>query len=168
MTHTALLLIVLIVVIMFVVKCARVVPEKSAYVVERLGRFNRVMYTGFNMVTPFIEQVRYRRSLEPETMPLKPAEPTTADGQKVTITCTITLMVTDVKASCYNVANYKLSAAKEAQQLLTEAIMITPAASLAAEQSQIEVNLQNLLNKTTLLWGVETTGFDITDTKLAE
>lgn len=52
MTHTALLLIVIIVVIMFVVKCARVVPENAAYVVEKLGRFDRVLYTGFHIIIP--------------------------------------------------------------------------------------------------------------------
>lgn len=101
-------------------------------------------------------------------MKLKPVELTASDDQKVIITGAVTLKVTDVKSSCYNVANYKLSAAKDAEKLLAEAVMITPAEKLPAEKSQMEVNLQNLLNKITLAWGVETVGFNITDIKLAE
>ena len=70
MTGTALLLILIVIIIMIVFKSGVFVPENSAYVIERLGRFNKVVGTGFHVATPFIERVAYRRTLLPEPLKL--------------------------------------------------------------------------------------------------
>lgn len=167
MYGTALLLIVIVVVIMLLLKSARVVPENSAFVVERLGNFNRILNPGFHILTPFIERVAYRRTLKPEGIKLMPLKFKAADGRDMTITMTATLMVTDVGASCYKVDNYKMRASEAAGNILQDIAETFPPENLLAEKAQLEVNLQNLLDKTTRLFGVETTGFEITDIKFA-
>jgi len=59
-------------VVVFVIEGVRVVPQQSAWVVERLGKFNEVLEPGLNIIIPFIDRVAYRHSLK--EVPLDVAE----------------------------------------------------------------------------------------------
>src|SRR5262245_62674917 len=53
-----------IVVFIIIMRTAVVVPQQSAYVVERLGRFHSILEAGFHILTPFVDSIRYRHSLK--------------------------------------------------------------------------------------------------------
>lgn len=163
MTGTALLLIAIIVIIMLLLKCALVVPENSAFVVERLGRFSRILNPGFNTIIPFVEKVVCRRTLKPELLKLKPLKLKTADGRGLAVSAAATFKVADVKASCYNVDNYKFRASEALESALKDIAATFSAESLVLRKAQIEVNVQNLLDKITTAWGIETVNFEITN-----
>ena len=58
------LLILTFLVLIIVAKTAVVVPQQSAYVVERLGRFHGILNAGFHVLLPFVDVIRYRHSLK--------------------------------------------------------------------------------------------------------
>ena len=61
---TLLSLLVLLIVVVALVKTAQIVPQRSAYVVERLGRFQSVLDAGFHLLIPFIDKVAYKHTLK--------------------------------------------------------------------------------------------------------
>ena len=67
------------VVIFVIAKTAVVVPQQNGYVVERLGRFSRILSAGFHILIPFIEKIAYRHTLKEHAVDI--AEPRrTRDG----------------------------------------------------------------------------------------
>ena len=58
------LLILTFLVLVIIAKTAVVVPQQSAYVVERLGRFHGILNAGFHVLLPFVDVIRYRHSLK--------------------------------------------------------------------------------------------------------
>src|SRR5438046_1435951 len=67
LTHSATVTIAVFLLAMIVVLVAegvRIVPQQSAWVVERLGKFDRVLVPGFNLIVPFIDRIAYRHSLK--------------------------------------------------------------------------------------------------------
>ena len=55
---------IVIVCLIVVAKTAIVVPQQSAFVVERLGRYNNTLDAGFHILVPFVDVIRYRHSLK--------------------------------------------------------------------------------------------------------
>lgn len=61
---TVVLIVIVILALMIVVKAIAIVPQQHAWVVERLGKFDRVLSPGAGFVIPFIERVSYKHSLK--------------------------------------------------------------------------------------------------------
>ena len=59
-----LFIIIAFIVIILVARTATVVPQQSAFVVERLGRYSRTLQAGFHILTPFVDRIAYRHSLK--------------------------------------------------------------------------------------------------------
>jgi regulator of protease activity HflC (stomatin/prohibitin superfamily) len=57
-------LILLVVALIFIFKSIKVVPQQTAYVVERLGRYHGTLAPGLNVVVPFIDRLAYRHELK--------------------------------------------------------------------------------------------------------
>ena len=58
------LILLAVLVIIILIKTAVVVPNQSAFVVERLGKFSKVLYAGFHILVPFVDVISYKRSLK--------------------------------------------------------------------------------------------------------
>ena len=72
-------------VIVVLLKSAVVVPNQSAYVVERLGKFHKVLYAGFHLLVPFVDVVAYRRSLKEQVLDVPKQTCITRDNVTVDI-----------------------------------------------------------------------------------
>ena len=59
----AFIIVLLVLLAVTVVKCAYVVPQQSAYVIERLGRYSRVAYAGLNFKIPYVDRIATRTGL---------------------------------------------------------------------------------------------------------
>ena len=61
-----------IVVVIAFFKTIRIVPQKSAYIVERLGQYSRTLDAGFYILIPFLDKIAYKRSLKEEALTGRP------------------------------------------------------------------------------------------------
>src|ERR1700723_1923793 len=107
-TIVAIVLLVLIVGLaaITVIRSVRIVPQASAGIVERFGRYHRTLHAGLNLVTPFIDRLRPLIDLREQVVSFPPQPVITKDNLVVGIDTVIYFQVTDPKSATYEIANY--------------------------------------------------------------
>jgi len=151
-------LIVVLVVAAFVIavlsRSVRIVPQASARVVERLGRYHRTLNPGLALVVPFIDRLRPLIDLREQVVSFPPQPVITEDNLVVNIDSVIYFQVTDAKAASYEIANYI-----QAIEQLTVTPLRNVIGGMALEKtltSRDEINseLRGVLDEATGKWGI--------------
>lgn len=105
-----------------IAKTAIIVPQRSAYVIERLGKYAKTLEAGFHILVPLLDRVAYRHSLKEETIDVAEQTCITKDNIEVTIDGVLYLQVVDAKDASYGIENYRYAATQLAQTTLRSAI----------------------------------------------
>src|SRR5207237_2500961 len=100
------LIILVVLVFLALIKTIQVIPQASAAIVERFGRYTRTLNAGLNIVVPFIDSIRNRIDLREQVVPFPPQPVITQDNLVVNIDSVIYFQVTDAKAASYEIQNY--------------------------------------------------------------
>src|ERR671919_1179351 len=100
------LLVVAVFVLFVVYKTAVVVPQQSAFVVERLGRYHATLNAGFHVLVPFVDVVRYRHSLKEEAIDIPAQVCITRDNVQVGVDGVLYLKVLNPERASYGISNY--------------------------------------------------------------
>lgn len=151
-----------IVIILFL-KTARVVPQKSEFVVERLGRYYKTLGAGFHILIPFLDRVAYKRSLKEEVMDIPSQICITRDNVSVEVDGVIYLMVVDSKLSSYGIENYKVGASQLAQTSLRSAIGKIDLDKTFEERESINQQVVEAVDEAAQNWGVKVLRYEIKD-----
>ncbi|NAZ84179.1 SPFH/Band 7/PHB domain protein [Kineococcus sp. R8] len=151
-------LIVLLLVVLFVVtviaRTIRIVPQATAVIVERLGRYSRTLDAGLHFLVPFIDKVRANVDLREQVVSFPPQTVITSDNLVVSIDTVIYYQPTDPKSATYEIANYI-----QAIEQLTVTTLRNVVGSLDLEQTltsrdQINGQLRGVLDEATGRWGI--------------
>jgi regulator of protease activity HflC (stomatin/prohibitin superfamily) len=94
-TETIVFLGLLFVVIVVLLKTAVVVPQKSAYIVERLGKYANTLGAGFHILVPFVDHIAYKHTLKEEARDVPPQSCITKDNVAITVDGILYLQVID-------------------------------------------------------------------------
>ena len=153
--------IVVLFVIIVLVRAIRIIPQASAGVVERLGRYHKTLGAGLNLVVPFVDRVRPLIDLREQVVSFPPQPVITADNLVVSIDSVIYFQVTDAKAATYEIANYI-----QAIEQLTVTTLRNVAGGMDLERtltSREEINLQlrGVLDEATGKWGIRVNRVEI-------
>ena len=103
---TVLLVVFIALVVLVISRSIRIVPQATAGIVERFGRYHRTLNAGLNMVTPFVDRLRPLIDLREQVVSFPPQPVITRDNLVVSIDTVIYFQVTDARAATYEVANY--------------------------------------------------------------
>ena len=113
------LTIVLIGVIVFALvvffKTIRIVPQKKAFIVERLGKYSTTLEAGFHILIPFLDKVAYRHTLKEQAVDVPPQACITKDNIAVEVDGILYMQVVDPKKASYGIDNYRFAATQLAQ-----------------------------------------------------
>src|SRR3954447_3330589 len=134
------LLVVAFLVLIVLSRTIRIVPQARAGVVERLGRFSRVLEPGLAVVVPFIDRVRPLIDLREQVVSFPPQPVITEDNLTVNIDSVIYYQVTDARAATYEISNWI-----QAIEQLTVTTLRNVIGGLTLEQtltSRDEINTQ--------------------------
>ena len=119
---TILSLIILAIVVIAVAKTAQIVPQRSAYVVERLGRFHSVLDAGFHLMIPFVDKVAYKHTLKEVAIDVPQQACVTKDNIQIHVDGVIYMQVIDAKLASYGIDDYRFAAIQLAQTTLRSVI----------------------------------------------
>src|SRR6187455_2254153 len=123
MTGGVIFLIILAFFLLFVVlKTAIVVPQQSAYVVERLGRYAGTLNAGFHILVPFFDVVRYKHSLKETAIDIPEQICITRDNVQVGVDGVLYLKVLDPHRASYGISDYQFAIIQLAQTTLRSEI----------------------------------------------
>ena len=103
-------------------KSARVVPQKSAYIIERLGKYHATFEAGFHFLVPFIDRVSYKHSLKEMVVDVPAQECITKDNIQVEVDGILYMQVVDPIKASYGVNNYIFAASQLAQTTMRSEI----------------------------------------------
>lgn len=160
-------LIALLVIIAFVVfvliKTAIVVPQRSEFIVERLGRYSRTLGAGFHILIPFFDKVAYRRNLKEEPIDISAQTCITADNVTLEVDGILYLQVVDSKRSAYGIDNYHFAASQLAQTSLRSAIGKIELDKTFEARETLNGQVVDALDEAAGNWGVKVLRYEIKD-----
>jgi regulator of protease activity HflC (stomatin/prohibitin superfamily) len=152
------LYIVLLLVVIFVVvtlsRAVRIVPQATALIVERLGRYSRTLEAGLHFLIPFMDRIRAKVGLREQVVSFPPQPVIPSDNLVVSIDTVIYFQPTDPKAATYEIFNYI-----QGIEQLTVTTLRNVIGSLDLEQTltsrdQINGQLRGVLDEATGRWGI--------------
>ncbi len=144
----------LILVIVFLVKTVRIVPQAFAGVVERFGKYHATLPAGLNMVVPFIDNVRYMIDLRENVVSFPPQPVITEDNLTVSIDTVIYFQVNDPVAATYEIANYIQAIEQLTMTTLRNIIGGMTLEHALTSRDQINTGLRGELDGATGKWGI--------------
>jgi len=144
-----------------VVKTAVVVPQQSAYVVERLGRFHMVLDAGFHILVPFIDAIRYRHTLKEQALDIPEQVCITGDNVQVAVDGLLYLKVLDPQRASYGIADYYYAISQLAQTALRSEVGKISLDRTFEERGHINAQVVTELDKASAPWGVKVLRYEI-------
>jgi regulator of protease activity HflC (stomatin/prohibitin superfamily) len=142
-------------------KTAIVVPQQSAYIVQRLGRYSKTLQAGFHILIPGVEKVAYRHSLKEAAIDIAEQICITKDNVQVGIDGVLYLQVLDPARASYGIADYHFAISQLAQTTLRSEIGKIDLDRTFEERATINANVVTELDKATEPWGVKVLRYEI-------
>ena len=152
-----------VLVIIVLIKTAVVVPNQSAYVVERLGKFHKVLYAGFHLLLPFVDVTAYKRSLKEQVLDVPKQTCITRDNVSVDIDGVLYLQVITPEKSAYGISDYEWGAIQLAQTSLRSVIGKLELDKTFEERTRINQEVVEALDVATAPWGVKVLRYELRD-----
>ena len=149
------------VVVFVLAKTAVVVPQQSAYVIERLGKYSRTLSAGFHILVPFLERVAYRHSLKTRTSDIDEQICITNDHVQVGVDGVLYLQILDASRASYGIGDYMFAISQLAQTTLRSEIGKIDLDRTFEERGAINANVVNELDKASDPWGVKVLRYEI-------
>jgi regulator of protease activity HflC (stomatin/prohibitin superfamily) len=155
------LIILAILVLIVIAKTAVVVPQQSAYVVERLGRFHAVLQAGFHILLPFVDNIRYRHSLKEVAIDIPAQVCITRDNVQVGVDGILYMKVLNPERASYGIADYHFAITQLAQTNLRSEIGKIVLDKTFEERMNINAAVVTELDKASDPWGVKVLRYEI-------
>lgn len=163
---TLITFIFVILVIVTLAKTAQIVPQRSAYVVERLGKYRKTLEAGFHILIPFVDRVAYKHTLKEEAIDVPSQACVTRDNIQVVVNGVIYLQVIDPKQASYGITDYRYAAMQLAQTTLRSVIGRIDLDKTFEERDAINHQVVDALDIAAQPWGVKVLRYEIADIEL--
>lgn len=148
-------------ILLIVLMGVRIVPQQSAFVVERLGRFNGVLTPGLNVIIPFIDKIAYRHTLKEVAVDIPEQVCVTKDNVQVAVDGVVFLQVIDPKLASYGIANYHFAVSQLAQTTMRSEIGKIVLDKCFEERSNINAAVVAAIDEAAAGWGVKVLRYEI-------
>ena len=148
-------------VVVFVVEGVRVVPQQSAWVVERLGRFHAVLEPGLNIIVPFFDRVAYRHSLKEVPLDVPEQVCITKDNTQLSVDGILYYQVTDPRLASYGTSDYITAITQLAQITLRSEIGKMELDKTFESRDEINKQIVSVLDEAGRSWGVKVLRYEL-------
>jgi regulator of protease activity HflC (stomatin/prohibitin superfamily) len=153
------LLALLVVIVIW--KTAVVVPQQSAFVVERLGRYHATLNAGFHILFPFVDVIRYRHSLKEVAIDIPAQICITRDNVQVGVDGVLYLKVLNAERASYGITDYIFAITQLAQTTLRSEVGKIDLDRTFEERTTINIAVVGELDKASEPWGVKVLRYEI-------
>jgi regulator of protease activity HflC (stomatin/prohibitin superfamily) len=147
--------------IVFVIEGVRVVPQQNAWVVERLGKFHRILEPGLNIIVPFVDRIAYRHSLKEVPLDVPEQVCITKDNTQLAVDGIIYYQVTDPRLASYGTSDYVLAITQLAQTTLRSEVGKMELDKTFESRDEINHQVVNVLDEAGRTWGVKVMRYEI-------
>ena len=156
-------LVLAVIAIIFIVRTFKIVPQQNAWVVERLGKFDRTLTPGLKFVIPFVERVAYKHSLKEVPLDVPSQVCITRDNTQLQVDGILYFQVTDPMRASYGSSNYIVAISQLAQTTLRSVIGKMELDKTFEERDMINASVVNVIDEAAMNWGVKVLRYEIKD-----
>ena len=142
-------------------KTIRIVPQKTAFIVERLGKYKGSLEAGFHVLTPFIDKVAYKHSLKEQAVDVPSQTCITKDNIAVEVDGILYMQVVDPKNASYGINNYMFAATQLAQTTMRSVIGKLELDKTFEERDAMNSSIVDAVDKASDPWGVKVTRYEV-------
>ena len=144
-----------------IAKTAVIVPQKTAYIVERLGKYRCTLEAGFHILVPFFDRVAYRHTLKEQAIDVPPQECITKDNIAVSVDGILYMQVMDPAKASYGIGNYLFATTQLAQTTMRSEMGKLDLDRSFEERTTINAAIVSAVDKASDPWGIKVTRYEI-------
>ncbi len=141
----------------------RIVPQNSAFVVERLGKFSSTLEAGFHLLVPFLDRVAYRHSLKEFALDVPAQQAITKDNVPLGIDGVLYLRIMDPKSASYGVENLRFAITQLAQTTMRAEIGKISLDETFESREHINATVTQAIDEASEAWGTKVLRYEIKD-----
>lgn len=145
----------------FFVSMIKIVPQRQAYIVERLGKYRVTLKAGFHLIIPFVDKVAYKHTLKEQAIDVDSQQCITQDNIAVEVDGILYLQVMDAQRASYGIDNYKFASTQIAQTTMRSVIGKMQLDKTFEERDTINVAIVEAVDKASDPWGVKVTRYEV-------
>lgn len=162
MNQGTIILIGLIIVLIFLfISTIKIVPQRSAFVVERLGKYRDTLLAGFHIIIPFVDRIGYKHTLKEQVIDVSAQICITQDNISVEVDGVLYLQVMDAKKASYGIDNYPFASIQLAQTTMRSIIGKMQLDKTFEERDHINSTIVEAVDKASDPWGIKVTRYEI-------
>jgi regulator of protease activity HflC (stomatin/prohibitin superfamily) len=139
----------------------KIVPQRTAIIVERLGKYRATFTAGFQILIPFIDKVRYRHTLKEQAIDVAPQICITRDNIAVEVDGILYLQVLDPQRASYGIDNYRFASIQIAQTTMRSVIGKLELDRTFEERESINATIVEAVDKASDPWGVKVSRYEV-------
>ncbi len=156
-------LVLIVIAIIFAMQAFKVIPQQSAWIIERFGKFHKVLNPGLNFIIPFIDRVAYKHSLKEIPLDTPSQICITSDNTQLSVDGVIYFQVTDPQKASYGTSNYLIAITQLAQTTLRSVIGKMVMDQTFKERNLINTQVVSAVDEAAVNWGVKVLRYEIKD-----
>lgn len=141
----------------------RFVPQQTAWIVERMGKFNRILQPGMAILIPFLDKITYVQSLKESAIEIPSQNAITADNVSLELDGILYIKVMDAFKASYGVEDFKFAISQLAQTTMRSEIGSMTLDAVLKERQTLNVNINKVINEAANDWGVKCLRYEIRD-----
>lgn len=150
-----------VVAIIILLKSIKVVPQQSAYIIQRLGKFHRTLNAGVTLVIPFIDKVAYKHTLKEQSLDIPEQICITKDNVQVAVDGLVFIQVIDPKMASYGINNYYFAITQLAQTTMRSEIGKITLDKTFEERTAINGMIIGAIDEAAQSWGVKILRYEV-------
>ncbi|MEO6838700.1 MAG: stomatin-like protein [Ginsengibacter sp.] len=157
--------VILIVIILFLLiaflSTFKVVPQRSVYIIERLGKFNRALEAGFHILIPFVDKVAYKQNLKEQALDVASQICITKDNIAVEVDGVIYLQVIDPQKASYGIDNYRFAVIQISQTTMRSVIGKMELDKTFEEREAVNATIVEAVDRASGPWGIKVSRYEV-------
>ncbi|MFH1090229.1 MAG: stomatin-like protein [Pseudomonadota bacterium] len=161
MATTVILIILIIFALIVFFKTIKIVPQRQAFIVQRLGKYSGTLEAGFHVLTPFIDKVAYKHTLKEQAVDVASQMCITGDNISVEVDGILYLQVVDAAKASYGISDYLFAAMQLAQTTMRSVIGKLELDRTFVERESMNSAIVDAVDRASEPWGVKVTRYEV-------
>ncbi|KAF5275253.1 hypothetical protein FQA39_LY06913 [Lamprigera yunnana] len=142
------------------------VPQQEAWIVERMGKFHRILEPGLNILIPVLDRVKYVQSLKEIAIDVPKQSAITSDNVTLNIDGVLYLRIVNAYLASYGVEDPEFAITQLAQTTMRSELGKISLDKVFRERENLNVSIVAAINKASEAWGITCLRYEIRDIKL--
>ena len=158
---TIILIVLVIFLLIAFLSTFKVVPQRSVFIVERLGKFSRSLEAGFHILIPFIDKIAYKQNLKEQALDVASQICITKDNIAVEVDGVLYLQVIDPQKASYGIDNYRFAVIQISQTTMRSVMGKMELDKTFEERETVNASIVEAVDKASGPWGIKVSRYEV-------